>query len=425
MQTRVLIDVLAEAGPYGTEYTSVWLYGTDFLIGALLVTWLFSVRKNFARSLSFLKNWLGSPLFWLTLFVSWSLISAVLSSYPALGLYKTVKLGEFIIVFLMLGYGLRKEFLRSFLWGLVIGGLGQALLMGGQFALQHDLGLKFLGESPLGVDQAGVAKVDLAQGKVIRAYGTTPHPNIAGTYLVAALSAGLLLIITGALSRRSRWLLLGFVPVLVFGIGFSFSRLAVLETGLVVVGLLVLGLLIKLKEKRELVGGLLISIVLASFVFALLFKDVITERLILRPDEQAVSLRYQYARAAGELIAERPAFGLGPGQFVINVESKLKQLLPTRSIPAWMVQPAHNVYLLIASETGIIGLILFLGFLVALLAAAGFGFSAQALLIIFLLIGFLLAAFFDHFFWTLQQGQILWWAVLGLVWRARTRLIPR
>ncbi|MCI0421606.1 MAG: hypothetical protein L0312_20670, partial [Acidobacteria bacterium] len=91
-----------------------------------------------------------------------------------------------------------------------------------------------------------------------------------------------------------------------------------------------------------------------------------------------------------------------------------------------LYQPAHNIYLLIYSELGIVGIAAFLFFLGLLfwqyrkkgnlkspapdaLAGAG-GLGLAAVLLSFLFIGF-----FDHFPWTLQQGRLILWGILGAV----------
>ena len=47
-----------------------------------------------------------------------------------------------------------------------------------QFILQHSLGLKILGESVVSNSMVGVAKLQLFDFKLLRAYGTFAHPNI-------------------------------------------------------------------------------------------------------------------------------------------------------------------------------------------------------------------------------------------------------
>ena len=76
---------------------------------------------------------------------------------------------------------------------------------------------------------------------------------------------------------------------------------------------------------------------------------------------------------------------------------------------AMLHQPIHNIYLLILSETGIVGLGLF-GLLI-LKALRSKSIIHNSLFIILAL------GMFDHYWLTLQQTQLLFAIVLGIMWR--------
>jgi hypothetical protein len=133
-------------------------------------------------------------------------------------------------------------------------------------------------------------------------------------------------------------------------------------------------------------------------------------------------------------------FGVGAGQFVISIP---KYTIQTFAI--WQFQPVHNVFLLIWSELGLIGLGLFTWFLWILLppfsiirrragdeVARSKGLtqnnqsilnnvnsilSSEIALRYFkaILLGFLFIMLFDHYLWDIQQGSILLWMTLGLI----------
>ena len=70
----------------------------------------------------------------------------------------------------------------------IVGALLQAALGIAQFAVQHDVGLRWLGEPVLRTDMRGVAVFyDIHHAKILRAYGTFPHPNVLAAYLMTAL----------------------------------------------------------------------------------------------------------------------------------------------------------------------------------------------------------------------------------------------
>jgi O-antigen ligase len=141
----------------------------------------------------------------------------------------------------------------------------------------------------------------------------------------------------------------------------------------------------------------------------------ISSRFQISPTEQSVSLRAFYNQVALAIIKEHPWLGIGLGNFVWEI----KQMLDLLS--SWLHQPVHNLYLLIASEIGLLGLVVFLFFIFRLLVSLRKRFRSwtpnllEVQLLAFIISAFLFIALFDHFFWTLQQGQLIFWVVLGLI----------
>ena len=72
---------------------------------------------------------------------------------------------------------------------------------------------------------------------------------------------------------------------------------------------------------------------------------------------QSLEERYVYISISEQIIMNNSIIGIGTGQFILITE----KLFPTLKI--WQYQPVHNIFLLIWSEWGIIGLILFILFL--------------------------------------------------------------
>ena len=73
-------------------------------------------------------------------------------------------------------------------------------------------------------------------------------------------------------------------------------------------------------------------------------------------------------------------------------------------------QPVHNIYVLVLSEAGILSLIFFGLFLYEKLKASRGNFLLYVSIIQILFLGT-----FDHYFFTAQQTQLLFWLVLGLI----------
>lgn len=101
-------------------------------------------------------------------------------------------------------------------------------------------------------------------------------------------------------------------------------------------------------------------------------------------------------------------FGIGIGQFV----SELKSHNPT-NLEEWNLQPVHNLYLLIWSEVGFLGLLLISVFIIRNIDFKKSLHQKNTFLISGG--GFLILGFFDHYFWTLPQGQFIFWLSLALL----------
>jgi hypothetical protein len=77
-------------------------------------------------------------------------------------------------------------------------------------------------------------------------------------------------------------------------------------------------------------------------------------------------------------------------------------------------QPAHNVFALVASESGVIAaaaLVFLLIFVAVTLLNHSFGYPAVLFVTI---LQFFVLGSLDHYLWTIHQTQILLWLTLGL-----------
>ena len=170
------------------DFTIIFLYISDIILFLLCLCAIFVyIQKH--RGLT-TWNWreygLFGPLSLLILaLVSYlirfeKLTLPIISLYYLLYLTKGIVLHETIKSF---GYKLYGTFSRVFLVLLAL----VSLLSIYQFANQTDLGLQVLGESVVGPYGWGVAKVEALGQFFLRSYGTFPHPNILGAFLVLGI----------------------------------------------------------------------------------------------------------------------------------------------------------------------------------------------------------------------------------------------
>lgn len=399
-QTRVF---LIRSGDFFNEWTNWYFYLTDALIFALLFFWVLRFKNNNQKD----KKWrlkIIVVVFWLIGAASISLATNKLLSF-----YGFLKLTELVLLF----FYLKNSFIlfkkaKVFLVFL-ISSLLQAILGIAQFFSQKSLGLWWLGESPLAPDINGVAKIDFWGQKVIRAYGTLPHPNILGVFLMVAF-LGLLVYIFKKGFKSWQIAPLG---LLILGIFVSFSRLVIFAS-LISFIILIIWQFFKSKNKRRAVG---IFLLVSFFVFVSisLLGQVAGQRLnpanIL--EGQAKDLRVYYLQIGWEIFKQHP-WGVGVGSFVNQFIENFKTL-PIQITP-WMYQPVHNIFALIAVELGLVGLVVFLWFLSEVFRRIlKYKDSLIKIGALLTFLSFLFLGLFDHYFWTLQQGQLLFWGVLGIM----------
>jgi len=124
-----------------------------------------------------------------------------------------------------------------------------------------------------------------------------------------------------------------------------------------------------------------------------------------RLEQKSISERSLHFNQAKEIIGENFWLGTGAGNYTLAVfqKDKIKK-------PIWQYQPVHNVFILIWSELGIIGLILFLIILtqIFLKSLKNKNFLCILLTTLYILL------LFDHWLWTTHFGILLFWLVIGL-----------
>ena len=357
------------------------------------------------------------------LFVFWILISIFLATNPQIAFYVTTRLFLGILAFFLLRKALDYK-RRTFIYAssaLLVSGVFQALLGIVQFVFQKSIGLKFLGESEISTSILGVAKFEIAGTKIIRAYGTFPHPNIFAAFLLLALAAGVWLLLYVNFSKKSKLLNI-FIPsslaILAAGIILSYSRS-------VVIALVIFITILLIAHKRSFVRVFkqicehfhIPRLLQGAFGILLAFSLLFVSYNMLSPricfdhceNDNSIDLRSEYTKTATSIISSAPLTGVGMGGFVIFQKERSPE-----NIQKWEQQPVHNIYLLIASEIGLIGLVLFLCLIVHLTQFFQEGFFGRLhnpfILCFF---AFLILGFADHYFWTLPQGVLIFWVCLA------------
>jgi len=466
-QTR---KILYQWGTGFNEWTSAYLYLTDILLILVFLFWFWRRRKErYLKDGLKISQCLKTAGFWLVVFVVIAFISLSRARNIELGFYTWLKLLELAALFFYsknnimchsdpaAGGGripwdnsddgiLRdtsdfrpqdddKISFRNLARVFVLSGFIQAIIAWGQFLKQGSLGLKWLAESPLSLDKIGVAKIVVDGVKMLRSYGSLPHPNLLAAFLFVSIFFLYFLWLSRERLFIGHLFFLSLFYILFFGLCLTFSR-AVILTFLLASFLYFVFCLWQVVQTtdiglfKRLILVFLIFILLTGF-FAFIFRPETASRFNFSFKEEAVSLRIFYNETALTTISRQPWLGLGAGNFVREIQDELYLL------SSWLHQPVHNIYLLIAAETGLLGLVAFLMFVFlsflhfvsfphklvpapigereSSVAEVSQNYFIPRNLFILLFLSFLFIGLFDHFFLTLQQGQLLSWLILGLV----------
>ena len=397
------------------EWQSISLYGTDILLLILFGFWAFSRVKPKIEKYDY----------FLFALVAVSAISIKNSSSYVLSSYNVLKLIEFVVFYFYIkSYAVYKFGLTRSMIALICGGLFQAVIAILQFWKQSSLGLKYLGESVLAPNLTGVASFYNFYGeKIMRAYGTTPHSNILAAYLFLAIFSFYFVYLYFHIYHKNKiyypkfnYFLLTSYSLILLAFFFTFARMMIFLwfSGFIIRACLILGkqrfrqVFIVSINRIKLTKILVISAVIVVLFGAFYWPEAIS-RVKISSKEEAVQLRVFYNKESLETLNW---FGVGAGNFVNWL------MVKDPNLPRSVYQPVHNIYLLIYSETGILGISAFMLFLVFLIKDFVMStkmdkFYHYSFLILFL--SFLFIGLFDHFLWTLQQGRFIFWHIITLL----------
>jgi O-antigen ligase len=248
-----------------------------------------------------------------------------------------------------------------------LAGLVAVLLLGGAF--QAGVGLA---QSVIG---AGPASFAVAAG-FSRAYGTFGMPNSYAGYLEMSFPLALALSVWLAgrilarrpdwrpsLARRAGWLAVpGAALLLLAGIAASYSRGAWLGTAIGAAAM------VALAGRRSLATGATAALLVAALLGlggaaalpagltdrlatigeSIGYRDV--RRMVITPDNWAVAERLAMWEAGLSMFRDRPIYGVGAGNFNVAY--------PRYRVPQFVYSRghAHNYYIHVAAEAGMIGL---------------------------------------------------------------------
>ena len=155
------------------------------------------------------------------------------------------------------------------------------------------------------------------------------------------------------------------------------------------------------------------AIVFILLAFAVIFYSLF---VIHNSYEESVVVRLALNESALSMWKQYSLLGVGLGNFLVVLPS----VLPSRII--YFLQPVHNIYLLLLSEIGVIGICLFLllgvYFVKHELRIMNYGKTKERhvlfSIIHYSLFAILLLGFVDHYPLSLQQGRLFFTLLISL-----------
>src|SRR3989344_2518329 len=386
------------------DYLAPTIYLTDLLILGIGISWLLSKITNDdlpARNASRNMRDAGGRITQYRiliagiLFFIFNLLFSDVSQLTLLNLLTILKL-TFIAVYIVK----TKPDLKISSGYLLVASGYSSLIAWIQFINQSSIGglLWFLGERTFDVTTPGIATAIMNNKLILRPYATFPHPNVLAGFITVLLP--LVFFNTSVIVRKVKLPLLIFFLATLF---ITFSRSAWMVAGILLTVVLISNLpagkagqhYLRIRNRNR-VAWILVAIIL------IILLPFLSERIanLSSVDIQSVTRRMDLNYAALNMMKDNPIFGVGLNNFLVALPSYT-------TIDSYQdLQPAHNIYLLLLAEWGVVGSAMVIFLLIKLLFSTSYK-------ILLPLVALLLLGLFDHYPYTIHQIQLLFAVLVG------------
>ncbi|MCL6096902.1 MAG: O-antigen ligase family protein [Patescibacteria group bacterium] len=399
------------------DYLSPTLYFTDILMVALILVWILESLLSVNSLLQVIRKTRRNidkllMLFFLALFL---LVGIFRSDNPSAGIYGLVKFLEYVLLFFYTAKNFRKLNGGILLSIFIAGILFESSLTIAQYLNQGSIGkaLYLLGERSFNSQTPGIANASINGELFLRPYATFSHPNVLAGYLLVFMT--LIIFYSKQKFFEHQNVFVYFSLALgTLALFLTMSRVSIFAWSAAVLFFLAHSFW---KKTRMVSTKKTYSHPIKNKIFLLLFL-IITLFIFTFPiglrlfqfsfSEQSVTQRETLIKDSVIMFQKNPVFGVGLNNFLISLPAMQKQYKEDLYI-----QPVHNIYLLILAETGAVGLTIFLYFLWNTYKRLKKNTNVELLALFSLILSL---GFFDHYFLTLQQGQLLIVIISGLFW---------
>lgn len=298
----------------------------------------------------------------------------------------------------------RRIISATLFWGMLSAVFFQSVVGLYQFTVQKEVaGFLFLGEPTLttqiGIDKTNWSWLDdtfhTRLGLRIAPYGTTPHPNVLAGFLAVSVSqiwAHMLKLKTKPFVQKTVILTVTILGLVTLFLTQSVTGWLTLCLGVVVVTQSQIQKKFQF-QNRVTANGAVFLVLFISILFSACVLNGL-DRFSL--GEESVDRRLSLQHAAFQLIFHHPVFGTGMNQITAAVEE-----FQTGSEVVRFVQPTHQFTLLFLTENGALGLLSCIVFMLIIPNKRALSALCITCIILFGVLSF------DHYLYTLPQGQLL------------------
>ena len=224
-----------------------------------------------------------------------------------------------------------------------------------QYKTGGNLGLRFLGEADTFYNQG----LEGSSEVIRRVSGLMPHSNSFGMYLCLLLPIAISLSLSN-IEKKVKYISFLAATAGLLGLTLSFSRAAIIGFVLAMILLMILrfkSIFSSGNRIQILLYGVILTMGLSVFIGKIIGRFTSTTAMNM-------DARYMLNEAAFRMIGAHPFAGIGLNNFGPKLD-----FYDVHGITQFARYPAHNIYLLIAAETGFISMCVFVSFIVMVVVA--------------------------------------------------------
>lgn len=385
----------------------------DVFMAPLIYFILRDLKRNYRKDLRFSR----AAFFWCGM-IFLGVLTLVFGPYRTSAAQEALQMGKNFLVFLVIiNEVVRVKQFKQVFYALMLGVLLQSSIGIMQFLAGTDLGLQVFGEATLEDVLDNAIGTYENQEAVFRIGALIGHPNLLVAYLAILLPIGIAQLFSKISTINKSWI------TFTLALGGAALVLTLSRMGWIAFAVAFVVLLCLTMYHPKIGPRMLVVCIPPMLLLGLAGSGPIVKRLT-RSDSGAVDFRYEWMGVAWNIVKDNPVLGVGLNSFVFIQAPYTRYGGPTSMTEKfgenWPV--VHNIYLLIWSEQGTIGLFLFMGLYVYLLLIGIRNLKYPEQEFLFLLncgcICGILALMIDgmgSFFIRLPHCGRLFWIVAGLI----------